>query len=131
MKKLLILTMLLVSFVSYGQRIVKDQNTNYIKIAEENEPEETIVYVSVLRYKGKVLSAQGLESEQKGGLEKWKLSYYHSFNKNLIDNEDLLELISSFDFKVKDNTVSRFFCGSCADRLPRFMSLKYETIKIK
>ena len=131
MKKLLVLTMVLVSYVSYGQRIVKDQNTNYIKIAEENEPEETIVYVSVLRYKGKVISAQGLERDDKGGINRTMANYYHSFNRNVIDGEDLLELISSSDFKVKDNIVSRFFCMSCSERLPRFMSLKYETIKIK
>ena len=124
MKKLLLLTMVLASFVSYGQT----QTTNN---------EDMTISVIVLRYNGKPISISSIPKSEDDYMDKYSRVTF-KFPKSSITSDDIIDLFSNYDWKVKSNIVyNTFSMGDISYtryghiKLPNYLSIKIETIKFK
>jgi hypothetical protein len=126
-KLLLLLSMVLASFVSYGQ-------TNTIKL--ENEIDEIELPIFVLRYKGVILDVCPLEKDYNGDYDiPFRFTAQFKFKNNKVTKDELIELVSRYQFMLKgdyviaDKLVRKYLVYH--EPLPTYLTIKKEVIRIK
>lgn len=104
-----------------------------ISIADSNEIKNEnvgkILVLSVLRYKNKIIDICPITIEDK----RLPTSFTHSFKKNTIPIELVLDLISNYEWKIEGDIVSKNFYPSLKNdfKYPKEIESTFEAVKLK
>lgn len=109
---------------SFEKEGIQDSKLN----VTEDKDSGTKIYLSVLYYNDKIIDICPITRSYND----WDFDkVYHSFNKSLITAEDALELVTNYNWTVREGNVTKNFEYDYKKQNPKFLKKKIETIKIK
>lgn len=114
---------------SYGEINGAIQKSN-LKVATVDDKESSnLIYLSVTRYNNKVVDISPFERNLIGNID-FRRPYIR-IDKNEFKNEDLIELLSKYEFEIKDDIVTRKTFTRNPDNLPSFLTITTEVVRLK